>query len=174
MLFVTVGQTLPFDRLVRMVDDAMGSGLLGGHEVFAQIGDAEYTPRHLIYERFLDPIACEERFASASAVIGHAGVGTVMKALHNDKVLIAVPRRPNLGECVDNHQVKTARVFSRLRHILAADDIEELGEAVRSLQTFVPKPREPRVDALCDRLSSFLQVCDADRAAPASQVRAFR
>ncbi len=38
MIFVTVGEQLPFDRLVRAVDEWAAAS---GKEVFAQIGNSE-------------------------------------------------------------------------------------------------------------------------------------
>lgn len=170
MFFVTVGRTLPFDRLIRLVDEAVGLGWIPAADVLAQIGDGRYVPKNLNYQRFLSPEDCARTFDAATAIIGHAGVGTIMQALQRNKVLIAVPRRPEQGECVDDHQVQTARVFAAQGHVLTADNVETLAESLRAAPSFVPRPRNPRVDALCHRLSSFMAVCDAARPAARATV----
>lgn len=161
MFFVTVGQTQPFDRLIRLVDEAAAAGLFGPGEVFAQIGAGRYEPQHLRYERFLEPGACRQRLEEASATIAHAGVGTIASAIAARRPLIAVPRRSELEECVDDHQVRTALMFSELGHILTAQTLPELASNLERAPSFVPAPRAPRVDPLCERLASFVSVCEA-------------
>ena len=57
MIFVAVGTQLPFDRLIRSVDQWAGRSR---HEVFAQIGPADYVPRNMPYARFISPDAYRE------------------------------------------------------------------------------------------------------------------
>ena len=53
MIFVTVGTQLPFDRMIRVVDEWVAQ--TGRRDVFAQIGDASYTPSATQWVRFLTP-----------------------------------------------------------------------------------------------------------------------
>jgi UDP-N-acetylglucosamine transferase subunit ALG13 len=92
MIFLTVGTQFPFDRLVRAVDNFFDAYELGD-EVFAQIGDTTYKPRHFEAVATLDKEMFDRRFHEASAIIGHAGMGTIMLALDSGKPLLAMPRR---------------------------------------------------------------------------------
>ena len=50
MILVTVGAQMPFDRMIEVVDTWAGE--TGRDDVFAQIADAQYRPRHIPYVSF--------------------------------------------------------------------------------------------------------------------------
>lgn len=140
MIFVTVGGQLPFDRLIRCVDE--WAGRAGAPEVFAQIGRGEYTPRHLRWERFLSPAGFRDRMQRADAVIGHAGVGTILTALELGKPVLVFARRAEYREHRSDHQLATARYFAARGHVLAAFTEVELLERIEWLRTH-GQPGEP-------------------------------
>jgi beta-1,4-N-acetylglucosaminyltransferase len=155
MIFLTVGTQFPFDRLVRTIDDLVGEGVVSD-TVFAQIGDSTYAPRHFEAVASLDKQAFDEQFAKASAIISHAGMGTVAMAMDLGKPLLAMPRRPELGEVVNDHQEALAVKFALSGYILLALDEKELPEKVRQLKSFVPTRRESNPDSVAQRISRFL------------------
>lgn len=155
MIFLTVGTQFPFDRLVRTVDDLVGEGAIS-EEVFAQIGDTTYVPRNFKAVASLDKQAFDEHFSKASAIISHAGMGTVAMAMDYGKPLLAMPRRPEHGEVVNDHQESLAVKFAMCGHILLARDEKELPEKVRQLRTFVPTPRQASPNSVAQRVSLFL------------------
>lgn len=123
MIFATVGTQLPFDRLIRAVDDWAGAA--PGREVFAQIGPSRLRPRHIEYAQFVSPQDCAQRFQVATAVVAHAGMGTILTALETGKRLVVMPRRAALGEHRNDHQRATVQRFTELRGIeVALDEIE--------------------------------------------------
>jgi UDP-N-acetylglucosamine transferase subunit ALG13 len=140
---------------VKAVDDLMGKGGIG-EEVFAQIGHSDYRPRHFEGVSSLDKQAFDERLRRASAVISHAGTGTIAMALDNGKPLLVMPRRKKYHEVVNDHQVALAIRFEALGHILVARDETELPAKIVQLRTFVPAPRMPDSDAVMYRIGSFL------------------
>lgn len=157
MILITVGRTLPFDRLIRLVDQGVEAGLLRGAEFFAQIGEGSYVPKHFDYVRMLSADEMEARMSASRAIVGHAGIGTIMSAAQRDKPLIVVPRMAGpLRECVDDHQLETARSFSDRGHVLMAETVAELADCVARLDTFVPQPRRPKVRSLSNRIGSFI------------------
>lgn len=123
MIFVTTGAQMPFDRLVRAVDGWAGGT---GREAFAQIGDAGYEPRHLEWTRFLPPAEFRARLDQASAVVAHAGMGTIIRCLELGKPILVMPRRASLGETRNDHQVATAKRFRALGMVRVANDEGEL------------------------------------------------
>jgi UDP-N-acetylglucosamine transferase subunit ALG13 len=155
MIFLTVGTQFPFDRLVKAVDELVGSGAITD-EVFAQIGDSTYTPRHFQAVPSLDKGAFDDCFLKASAIISHAGMGTITMALDHGKSLLAMPRRSRYGEVVNGHQEGLARKFAACGHILVAEDERELPEKVKLLPGFVPRPRQADPDAVARRISLFV------------------
>jgi UDP-N-acetylglucosamine transferase subunit ALG13 len=126
MMFVTVGTQGAFDRLVRTVDD--WAGLRNKSDVFAQIGPSDYRPKHIAATRFLDPPEFRRRIEAARIVVAHAGMGSIITALEQGKPIIVMPRRADLREQRNDHQIATARQFARQGRIIVAFDEGELRE----------------------------------------------
>ena len=117
MIFVTVGAQMPFDRLVAAVD-AWASGR--PDDVFAQIGVTDWRPAHMDWTASLDPRDYRQRLFEADAVITHAGMGTILTALEFGKPIVVLPRRGDLNETRNDHQVGTARAFAQAGLVTAA------------------------------------------------------
>jgi UDP-N-acetylglucosamine transferase subunit ALG13 len=120
MIFVTVGSSEPFDRLVRAVDE--WAGLRGRTDVFAQIGKSEYQPKNIECSKFLEPSEFRTRFNSAEFVVAHAGMGSIITALEIGKPIVVMPRREHLGETRSDHQVATVDKFGQQPLIIVAKD----------------------------------------------------
>jgi UDP-N-acetylglucosamine transferase subunit ALG13 len=124
MIFVTVGTQGQFDRLVRTVDG--WAGARRKLEVFAQIGPSQYRAAHIKTEPFIDPSEFRRRVESANLVVAHAGMGSIITALELGKQIIVMPRRADLGEQRNDHQVATAKRFAEQGRIQVAFDQQEL------------------------------------------------
>lgn len=149
MIFLTVGSQLPFDRLVRALDDIAPQLR---EPVFAQIGKSDLRPVNFKFEHLLTPAAFECRFKEASLIVGHAGIGTVLQALAHRKPLIVYPRRASLGEHRNDHQLATARALQNSGGIhVAMNDQELFGLLTRNgLAAPDPDRRSPLFDRLVD------------------------
>jgi UDP-N-acetylglucosamine transferase subunit ALG13 len=156
MIFLTVGTQFPFDRLLRAVDDAIGNGT-AVEEIYAQIGDSKYVPRNFKGVASLQKAEFDKYLANASAVIGHAGMGTITAALEHNKPLLVMPRLEKFGEVVNDHQVGIAKRFEQAGLLLAAYTAEEIPQCLAKLKTFVPKKRECATEAVVERIARFLQ-----------------
>lgn len=155
MIFLTVGTLFEFDRLVKAVDEYIGADLIE-EEVFAQIGPGKYRPNHMNYVQTLDKNKYDRIVQECSAMISHAGMGSISMSLNYAKPLLVMPRQKKYGEHVNNHQLHTAHKFEELGHILVAYDTDELPEKIKLLKTFRPKPRNPNRQGVIDRISQFL------------------
>ena len=124
MIFVTVGAQMPFDRLVRAVDEWAGQH--SGTDVFAQIGPSRYRPAHLRHERFLSPSRFRTVFQDASLVVAHAGMGSIITAMEYGKPILVMPRRGDLAETRNDHQLATARQFAYLGIVEMALEAQEV------------------------------------------------
>lgn len=124
MIFVTVGTDSPFDRLVKVVDAWAAES--GRRDIFAQIGNGAWEPKSIPFAHLLDPIQFKERFAAAQIIIGHAGMGTIISALHYGKLLLVMPKRASLGEQRNEHQLATARRMREIGGVNVAFDEQEL------------------------------------------------
>ncbi|MGA9858952.1 MAG: glycosyltransferase [Solirubrobacteraceae bacterium] len=139
MIFVTVGTQLPFDRLISAVDGWAGSG--ASVPVFAQIGPSRLRPRNIEFAQFISPGECAQRMEEASAIIAHAGMGTILTALELGKPVLVMPRRAALSEHRNDHQLATAHRFSELGKINVAFDEADLIPALNALDRAVAQPR---------------------------------
>jgi UDP-N-acetylglucosamine transferase subunit ALG13 len=157
MILVTVGTQMPFDRLVRTVDEWAGSH--PGAEVFAQVGQSKYRPRHVRWVAELDPPEFFEKIETASAVIAHAGMGTILKAWELGKPIVVMPRRAALGEHRNDHQMATARRLQTQGRITVAFDEAELWTRLDTLGQIRPAERiAPQASpALLAALTAFVQ-----------------
>lgn len=154
MIFVTSGSMLPFDRLFKIIDDAVASGLIQ-EEVFDQIGDGNYEPKNFKYVRYLEKGEFDQYINSASLVIGHAGIGVIIQALSSNTPLLVLAREARLGEHVNDHQISTANKFEELGHILTFNE-QTLGERLEQAKDFKPSPRKPNVEAVSREIGQFL------------------
>ena len=131
MIFVTVGTDLPFDRLVRVVDQwAMQNART---DVFAQIGKTNFKPAYIPYQNFLEPSDFTKCFCAATTIISHAGMGTILTALRYNKPILVMPRLATLGEHRNEHQTATAIHLSKMGKINVAFDEYSLREHLDNL-----------------------------------------
>ena len=152
MIFVTVGAQLPFDRLVSAMD--AWAGAAPGRDVFAQIGATGYEPRHLEWTRSLTPADFRARMDSAELIVAHAGMGTILTALELGRPIVVMPRRGDLRETRNDHQLATARRFESMRRVTVVDDEQRLAlrldalEAVAAADPIPPHASLQLLDAL--------------------------
>lgn len=156
LIFLTVGSALPFDRLVKIVDQAVAKGNIE-QRVFAQIGDGDYVPQHMEYTRFLPKPDYEAVVSSSTAIISHAGIGSIVSALKLKIPLLVLPRSPNHGELVDHHQEKTAKAFAERGHLMVFFDERELKKCLADLNDFVAVPRRPDAAGVAQAIGLFIR-----------------
>lgn len=147
MIFLTVGAQMPFDRLVRAVDAWAARG--GNGDVLAQVGRTAYRPTHLRHVPFLDPPAFRTAFADATAIVSHAGMGTIITALELRKPILVMPRRGDLAETRNDHQLATAQRFRDLGLVEVALDERELADRLENLERLA-RPDAPAA-CICSR-----------------------
>lgn len=124
MILLSVGTQLPFDRLVRSVDEWAFQNKRS--DVVAQIGETDLTPRNMTCFDFLDPERFSQYQREADVLIAHAGMGSIITAMELGKPLIAMPRSSSQGEHRNDHQFGTARRFAKSPGIYIAQDEAEL------------------------------------------------
>ena len=139
MIFVTVGTDLPFNRMVKTIDEWAEEN--DRHDIFAQIGDGAWEPKHIRFSALLEPPEFTRLFKSASVIVSHAGMGTILSALHYGKPILVMPKRGSLGEHRSEHQVATARRMMELGNVNVAFDEDELRLRLDHLDHLVPSKR---------------------------------
>lgn len=131
MIFVTVGtQKFPFDRLLKMVDIAVGTNGFPD-SVYAQIGTGKYVPHNYGYTDFCSNDIFVKMIEDCDLIITHSGVGTIMKGLEKNKPVIVVPRLAKYGEHVDDHQVQLARSFAEKNYVFMYNEGDSISDLVK-------------------------------------------
>lgn len=123
MIFVTVGTQLPFDRLIQAVDEIKP---MLGEPVFAQTGSSDYDVENFEAVATLRPHEFREKMEGARVVVSHAGIGTLLVAKQLSKPIILFPRRADLGEHRNDHQMATARQLEHAPGVYIAWDHADL------------------------------------------------
>ena len=132
MIFVTVGTQIGFERLVAAVD-----AWAAEHpdvDIFMQTGPIDNPPKHARYSEFVEPAEFQNAFDSADLIIGHAGMGTILTSLLTQKRLIIMPRKAELGEHRNDHQLATARRFADRPGVNVVHSPEELHDALNRFE----------------------------------------
>jgi UDP-N-acetylglucosamine transferase subunit ALG13 len=137
MILVTVGTDQPFDRLIKVVD--LWAKQTNRKDVFAQIGDNAWEPEFVGFEKFLEPPRFRDLFSSASIIVAHAGMGTILSALHYRKPILVMPRKASLGEQRNEHQLATAKYMNELKKVNVAFDESELLHYLNKIDKLIPR-----------------------------------
>lgn len=131
MIFVTVGSSpFSFDRMLSSVDSILNDLNLGEESVF-QVGDSDYRPISGRYRRFFNFVEMRRHVRAADLVISHAGIGSILLCLTNDKKPVIYPRRKKFREHVDDHQVQIALHWGKHGLVFNSPSEEELEGIIR-------------------------------------------
>ncbi len=122
----------PFDRLVKAIDALAGKLKM---EAVIQKGVSAYAPRHARGKDFYTFDESETFFKNADAVVGHAGIGTVISARKWNTPLVICPRRKLFGEHLNDHQMEISlELIKNPRPLVeVALEVEEIEEKLLSL-----------------------------------------
>lgn len=134
MIFLTVGTQLPFDRLVKVVDE-WNNGQ-DPNRVFGQIADrseGSYDPLNFSFKAFVEPDEFAQHYADAKLIVAHAGMGSIISALTQQKPIVIMPRKANLNEHRNDHQLATAQQFESRKGVYVAKDENMVGPLLDEL-----------------------------------------
>ena len=156
LIFVITGMDVyPFDRLAKASDELDSSGALE-EDFFIQLGSCGHIPLHSRFERFLGFDEVCENIRRASAVVTHAGAGSTLLCIQLGKVPVLVPRRPEFGEIVDEHQFAFAEKLGRQGLARLVHSMDELESSIRSVRgTLLPASATNPAEELTAWLESF-------------------
>lgn len=146
MIFVTIGTQEPFDRLIKSIIEI---AKLTDEKFVVQAPVFKSDAENIQFIDFLSPKDYLSTFKKAKLIVSHAGMGTILTALTNNKPLIILPRLIHYGEHRNEHQLATAKKIKELKYAYVAFDEKELHEMVlKFLESDVIIPA-------CDPIRSF-------------------
>lgn len=128
----------PFDRMVSWID--LAASRHPGLRFVVQHGTAGPPTvaegrAYLAHDEMVDLIE------QAMLVVCHGGPGTIMDAREAGHVPLVMPRDPALGEHVDDHQQRFARLVSEGGIASHVDSVESLHREVEEAVTAGPRRR---------------------------------
>ena len=158
MIFVTIGTSLPFDRLIRAVD-ALAPGW-PGEEFFAQIGDGAYEPRNMRFVRMLSAADYAGRIEASRLIVAHAGMGSLITAIDACKPIVVMPRRLVFDEINTDHQAATAKRWIGRRGVHVAMQESDLAAAVcEAMAASAAGTAIKPTDGFVEKLTAFIESC---------------
>lgn len=145
MIFVTVGtHEQSFNRLVECIDRLVETEDIN-EEVIIQTGYSTYEPKYCKWKKFLPYREMQKNIERARIVITHGGPSSFIAPLRVGKIPIVVPRKYDLNEHVNDHQVDFCNaVRERMGTIIVVEDIDKLGETIKSYDKMVDAGKELR------------------------------
>lgn len=155
MIFATTGTQLAFPRLMAALD-ALAPDL--GEEIIAQVGpdpDAHARYGALDIRTHLSPADYDRTVGQARVLVAHAGIGTLLTARRHGKPLILVPRRHDLGEHRNDHQLATARHVADLEGVHIAWEVADLRPLL--LRPDLPAAHETGTSDRRSALTGFIE-----------------
>jgi UDP-N-acetylglucosamine transferase subunit ALG13 len=158
VIFVSVGSMLPFDRLVRAAEDWAHAN--PGEQVFIQIGEGEYEPRHAPWVRIMPHGEYRKRLEECDLFVAHVGMGSILQGLEVRKQMLLLPRLAAKREHTTDHQLHTAARFKDTPGLMIVDDVTALQTNMSRLLRSPMKASDgiPRFaeSAFTDRVAGFL------------------
>ena len=124
----------------------------------AQTANSEINFKNMTCFDYLEPDVFNEYFNNADVIIGHAGMGTIIKALENKKKLVVFPRLVKYNEHRNDHQLHTAKGFEKLGLINVAYTEKDLLDYLDNIQSI---PKKEKIDDKAEqklllRISDFV------------------
>ena len=139
MIFVTLGtQDKGFSRLLDAIDKEIKNGNIK-ERVIVQAGHTEYTSKNMEILKLVPMEEFDKYIKECDILITHAGVGSIMTGITNNKKVIAAARLKEYEEHNNNHQIQIATEFSNQGYIIYLENLDDLGKVLKEIDKFKPK-----------------------------------
>ena len=140
MIFVMLGTNpYPFDRLLSAMRDYEKNT---GERVIAQVGNTS-SMTGIECHPFMAHADIIRHIKAAEVVVCQGGYGSISDCLSCGAKVVAVPRMPEYGECVDN-QVELVDAFASEELLVPVMSIDELPGAIDIARNMQVPERETR------------------------------
>ena len=126
MIFATLGnESRDFTRMTNLL--LFISRNLSKEELFFQNGHTKInskTPANFKYQNFISKDIFKEKLNNSRVVITHAGAGTLLQCIESNIVPLVIPRRCELKEHLNNHQLEILNEFTKKNLCINIEKIE--------------------------------------------------
>lgn len=157
MIFVILGtQDKSFERLLQAVDNAVENKIIND-KVIVQAGHTKYESKNMTIFDLISIKKFNRLVGEASLIITHGGVGSIMQGLKKGKKIIAVPRLSKYKEHTNDHQKQIINQFVSDGYIIGCNDVSELAEKIKQVETFNPKKYKSNNKRMLDIIENFIE-----------------
>ncbi len=157
MILVLLGtQNNSFHRLLEEVEKNIEDKTIK-EEVIVQAGYTKYESNKM---KIMDLMSKEQlsKFQDeASLIITHGGVGSIVSSIEKGKKVIAVPRKHEYGEHVNNHQIQIVKDFNDKGYIIGIENVEDLKGAIIKSKIFEPVKYQPNNQKMLKIIENFIE-----------------
>lgn len=142
MILILLGtQNNSFHRLLEEIEKNIENGTIK-EKVIAQVGYTKFQSKKIETIDFVSKEELEEFQNQADLIITHGGVGSIISSIRKGKKVIAVPRKHEYEEHVNNHQIDIVKNFNEQGYIIGIEKVEDLKQAIIKSKEFNPKKYE--------------------------------
>ena len=162
MILVLLGtQNNSFSRLLEEIDKLIEKKVIT-ERVIVQAGYTKYTPQYasdaqLKIIDFVDRDTLARYQEEANFIITHGGVGSIISSIEKGKKVIAVPRKHQYEEHVNDHQKEIVELFNEKGYIIGINDVSNLENAIRRIKDFEPKKYQHGNSKMLKIISDFIE-----------------
>lgn len=125
MIFLTIGNGPQFNRLIKVVDEALNKIKYEG-EIVYQIGSSDYKPKYGSIFNLLSKEQYNLYLKNADFIICHAGEGIMTDCIKLLKKPIVMPRLAVYKEVKNDHQTQLAKKFMDMKLINVIDSSDDI------------------------------------------------
>ena len=128
-----------FSRPLVAIEEAILAGKIS-EEVIVQAGHTSFKSDFLTIRTFIEIDELKELYKSASLIITHSGVGSILKGLKLNKAIIAIARLAKFNEHVDNHQLDILQEFSNRKYLFPWNEGDDFLQILEKARKFKYEP----------------------------------
>ena len=157
MILVLLGtQNNSFHRLLEEVEKNIKNKTIQ-EEVIVQAGYTKFESKNMKIIDLMSKEELDKYMSKANLIITHGGVGSIIMALEKGKKVIAVPRKHEYGEHVNNHQIQIIKDFTDKGYIIGIENVEDLPEAIKESETFEPNEYKNNNQKMLNIIEDFIE-----------------
>ena len=156
MILVTLGtQDKPFKRLLEEIERQIEKGNIK-EKVIVQAGCTKFKSNNMEIFDLLPTSKFNNLLKKCDLLITHAGVGTIIEGLKQNKKIIAVARLKKYKEHTNDHQVQLINNFTEEGYIIGLTEFDSLDEALEKVKSFEPKKIKTSKRDMIKIIESFI------------------
>ena len=157
MILVLLGtQNNSFHRLLEEVEKNIENGIIK-EKVVVQSGYTKFESNKMEIIDLMSKEQLEKFQDEAHLIITHGGVGSIVSSIEKGKKVIAVPRKHEYSEHVNNHQEEIVKDFNSKGYIIGIENVEDLRQAIIKSKDFEPKKYKPNNQKMLEILENFIE-----------------